>query len=214
LLFKGCVELPNINIDKLFLSLKIMKKLFKNLSFLCVIFLAACGGGGSSDSSSFTVTRASEGTTYSCPTQATYDVCLNGSCAQCTCTIGCDANAPKVKLAVAMTPASLVVDEAGDLRMTLSSAAAVSQTASFTLKYPAGGVGYSAFSFSAPCTTYSLSVGGESFIATVVVPANTASCTFDVRKRFFAAANPVVFELTGLDKVELEGTLPSVIVVP
>lgn len=189
-----------------------MKKRFKTLSCMCVIFLAACGGGG--DSSSFTVTRTSEGTTYSCPTQATFDVCRTGNCAQCTCTIGCDANAAKVKLALTMTPASLKVDQAGDLRISLSSSAAVSQTASFTLRYPAGGVGYSAFSFSAPCTTSSLSVGGQSFIATVVVPANTSSCTFNVSKQFAAVANPVVFELTDLDKVELQGSLPSVTVAP
>ena len=113
-----------------------------------------------------------------------------------------------------MTPASLAVDQEGDLRMSLSSSATVSQTASFTLKYPAGGVGYSAVTFSSPCTTPSLSVGGQSFIATVVVPANTSSCTFDLRKQFSAVANPVLFELTNLNKVELQGTLPSVTVVP
>jgi hypothetical protein len=189
-----------------------MKNLFKTFACLCVLFLAACGGGSSS--STFTVTNTLEGSTYSCPTQATFDVCRAGSCSQCTCTIGCDANAPKVKLAVTMTPASLAVDQEGDLRMSLSSSAAVSQTASFTLKYPAGGVGYSAFTFSSPCTTTSLSVGGQSFIATVVVPANTPSCTFNVRKQFSAAANPVVFELTNLNKVELQGVLPSVNVGP
>lgn len=191
-----------------------MKKISKILSCLCVIFLAACGGGSGGDSSSFIVIRPLEGTTYSCPTQATFDVCRTGNCAQCTCTIGCDANAPKVKLAVAMTPATLPVDQAGDLRISLSSSAAVSQTASFTLRYPAGGVGYSALSFSAPCTTTSLTVGGQSFIATVVVPANTSSCTFNVSKQFAGVANPVVFELTNLDKVELQGSLPSVTVVP
>ena len=189
-----------------------MKNLFTTFSCLCVLLLAACGGG--SDSSTFTVTNTLEGTTYSCPTQATYDVCRAGSCSQCSCTIGCDAKAPKVKLAVTMTPASLAVDQEGDLRMSLSSAATVSQTASFMLKYPAGGVGYSAVSFSPPCTTPSLSVGGQSFIATVVVPVNTSSCTFDLRKQFSAVANPVLFELTNLNKVELQGTLPSVTVVP
>ncbi len=188
-----------------------MKNLFKTFSCLCVLLLAACGGGSSS---TFTVTNTLEGTTYSCPTQATYDVCRAGSCSQCSCTIGCDANAPKVKLAVTMTPASLAVDKEGDLRISLSSSATVSQTASFMLKYPAGGVGYSAVSFSPPCTTPSLSVGGQSFIATVVVPANTSSCTFDLRKQFSAAASPVVFELTNLNKVELQGALPSVTVGP
>jgi hypothetical protein len=57
-------------------------------------------------------------------------------------------------------------------------------------------------------------LGGQSFVATVVVPANTAACTFEVQKRFTAAASPVQFTLTGLDKVELEGSLPSVTVVP
>jgi hypothetical protein len=193
-----------------FLSWNIMKNLFQKLSCLCVIFLAACGGGG--NSSTFTVTRAWEGTTYSCPTQATYDVCRAGSCAQCTCTVGCDANAPKAKLTVTMAPAALTVDQAGALSMSLSNAASVSQTVAFQLNYPAGGVGYNSFSFSAPCTTPALSVGGQSFTATVVVPPNTLVCSFDVQKSFVAPANPVAFSLSNLDKVELQGSLPNVTV--
>ena len=192
-----------------------MKNIFKIFSYLIFILLAACGGGGSGgNSSSFIVTSTLEGTTYSCPTQATYDACRAGSCSQCTCTVGCDPNAPKARLAVTMTPTTLPVDEPGNLGLSLSSSASVSQTVSFALKYPSGGVGYSAFSFTAPCTTTSLSVGGLSFNATVVVPANTTGCTFDFQKQFSATASPVVFELTNLDKVELLGTLPVVSVVP
>lgn len=194
-----------------FLYSNIMINFLKTLSCLIVIFLAACGGGGG-DSSSFTVTRSWEGTTYSCPTQATYDVCRAGSCTQCTCTIGCDASAPKAKLAVTMVPAALAVEQAGTLRLSLSNAASVNQTVSFKLGYPAGGVGYSALSFSAPCTTPALSVGGQSFTATVVVPANTLTCSFEVQKSFNAPVSPVVFALSDLDKVELQGSLPYVTV--
>ncbi len=175
--------------------------------------LAACGGGGGS-SSTFNVTRNWEGTTYSCPSQSSYDVCRAGDCSQCTCTAGCSANAAKAKLKVTLAPAALAVDQPGTLTLALGNLAAVSQTVSFTLNYPAGGVGYSAFSFSAPCTTSALNVGGQSFTATVVVPANTTACTFEAQKRFTAPASPVQFTLTGLDKVELEGGLPSVTVTP
>ena len=175
--------------------------------------MTACGGGGG-DSSNFTVTRNWEGTTYSCPSQSTYDVCRAGDCSQCTCTVGCSANAAKAKLKITLTPATLAVDQPGTLTLALGNSAAVNQTVSFTLNYPAGGVGYSAFSFSAPCTTPALSVGGQSLIATVVVPANTTACTFEAQKRFAAAASPVQFTLTGLDKVELEGSLPNVTVTP
>jgi hypothetical protein len=174
--------------------------------------LAACGGGSSSESSTFTVTRTWEGTTYSCPTQSAYDICRAGSCGQCTCTVGCDASAPMALLAVQMTPQALTVEEPGALRLQLSNGAGVNQTVAFTLNYPAGEVSSSGFAFSAPCTTSALSVGGQSLAATVVVPANTASCTFEVQKRFAQAANPVVFTLSGLDKVELDGALPSVTV--
>ena len=175
--------------------------------------MTACGGGGG-DSSNFTVTRNWEGTTYSCPSLSTYDVCRAGDCSQCTCTVGCSANAAKAKLKVTLTPATLAVDQPGTLTLALGNSAAVNQTVSFTLNYPAGGVGYSAFSFSAPCTTPALSVGGQSLIATVVVPANTTACTFEAQKRFAAAASPVQFTLTGLEKVELDGSLPNVTVTP
>lgn len=185
---------------------------------LCVAmvsYLSACGGGGGGGSTStYTVTRNWEGTTYSCPSQSSYDVCRAGDCSQCTCTVGCSATAVKAKLKVTMTPATLAVEQPGALTLALGNSAAVNQTVSFALNYPAGGVGYSTFSFSAPCTTNSLNVGGQSFIATVVVPANTTACTFDVQKRFSAAASPVQFSLSGLDKVELEGSLPSVTVTP
>lgn len=175
--------------------------------------LAACGGGGGS-SSTFTVTRNWEGTTYSCPSQSSYDVCRAGDCSQCTCTVGCSAAAVKAKLRVSMTPATLAVEQPGALTLTLGNSAAVNQTVSFTLNYPAGAVSSTGFAFSSPCTTSSLNAGGQSFIATVVVPANTSACTFEVQKRFTAAASPVQFSLTGLDKVELEGSLPSVTVTP
>jgi hypothetical protein len=174
--------------------------------------LVACGGGGGG--STYTVTRNWEGTTYSCPSQSIYDVCRAGDCSQCTCTVGCDASAAKAKLKVTLTPATLAVDQPGTLTLALGNSAAVNQTVSFTLNYPAGGVGYSAFSFSAPCTTPALNVGGQSFIATVVVPANTTACTFEAQKQFTAAASPVQFTLTGLDKVELDGRLPNVTVTP
>jgi hypothetical protein len=176
--------------------------------------LVACGGGGGDGGSTYTVTRNWEGTTYSCPSQSIYDVCRAGDCSQCTCTVGCDASAAKAKLKVTLTPATLAVGQPGTLTLALGNSAAVNQTVSFTLNYPAGGVGYSAFSFSAPCTTPALNVGGQSFIATVVVPANTTACTFEAQKQFTAAASPVQFTLTGLDKVELEGSLPNVTVTP
>jgi hypothetical protein len=181
-----------------------------------VSLLTACGGGGGGggDSSNFTVTRNWEGTTYSCASQSSYDVCRAGDCSQCTCTVGCSANAAKAKLTVTMAPATLAVEQAGALTVSLGNSEAVNQTVKFTLNYPAGGVGYSAFSFSTPCTTPALSVGGQSFIATVVVPANTTACTFEVQKQFTAAASPVLFTLSDLDKVELQGSLPSVTVTP
>jgi len=141
-------------------------------------------------------------------------VCRAGDCSQCACTVGCSANAAKAKLTVTMAPATLAVEQAGALTLSLGNSEAVNQTVKFTLNYPAGGVGYSAFSFSTPCTTPALSVGGQSFIATVVVPANTTACTFEVQKQFTAAASPVLFTLSDLDKVELQGSLPSVTVTP
>jgi hypothetical protein len=115
---------------------------------------------------------------------------------------------------VTLTPATLAVEQPGTLTLALGNAAAVNQTVSFTLNYPMGQVGYNTFSFSAPCTTPVLSAGGQSFNATVVVPANTNSCTFEMQKRFTTAASPVQLTLTGLNKVELEGSLPNVTVTP
>ena len=187
-----------------------MNRYLKTLfALVALTILAACGGG---DSSSFTVNRSWEGTNYSCPTQATFDVCRAGDCAQCTCTMGCSANAAKVKLKVTLALATLAVDQPGTLTLALGNSAAVNQTVSFTLNYPVGQVSYSTLSFSAPCTTPVLSVAGQSFNATVVVPANTSSCTFEVQKRFTTAASPVQLTLIDLDKVELEGSLPSVTV--
>lgn len=183
------------------------------LTLITATVLAACGGGGG-DSSTFTFTRSLEGTTHSCPSQAALDVCRAGDCGQCTCTVGCDANAPKVKLAVTMSPTTLAVEEQGTLTLALSSAAAVSQTARFTLNTAAGGAQYSAVAFTEPCITTSLSVGGQSIVASVIVPANTASCTFTMQKAFISAASPAALSLSGLDKVELDGALPSVTVTP
>jgi hypothetical protein len=190
-----------------------MNRYLKTL-FVLVTFtvLAGCGGGG--DGSSFTVNRSWEGTTYSCPTQATFDVCRAGDCAQCTCTVGCTANVAKAKLKVTLEPATLAVDQPGTLTLALGNSATVNQTVSFTLNYPMGQVSYSTMSFSAPCTTPVLSVGGQNLTATVVVPANTNSCTFEVQKRFTTAASPVQLILTGLDKVELDGSLPNITVTP
>jgi hypothetical protein len=207
-----------LNCAAIFQSIKFIRIMNLNfhriLGLALISLLTACGGGGGGSSSTFTVTRSWEGTTYSCPSKASYDVCTAGDCSQCTCTVGCSANAAKARLKVTLTPATLAVDQPGTLTLALGNSAAVNQTVSFTLNYPAGGVGYSAVSFSAPCTTPTLNVGGQSFVATVVVPANTTACTFEVQKRFTAAASPVQFTLTGLDKVELEGSLPSVTVVP
>lgn len=187
-----------------------LKTLF---TFIAVTLLAACGGGGA-DTSTFTVTRSLEGTTYSCPTQATFDVCRAGECGQCTCTIGCDANAPKVKLAVSMSPTTLAVDQESTLTLRLSSNATVSQTARFTLNYADGGAQYGAVAFTAPCITTSMNVGGQSIVASVLVPANTSSCTFTVQKRFTSPASPATLSLSSLEKVELDGSLPNVTVTP
>lgn len=183
------------------------------LSLALASLLVACGGGGGG-TSTYTVNRSWEGTTYSCSNQSTYDVCRAGDCSQCTCTVGCSANAAKAKMTVTMAPAALTLDQAAALTLSLGNSDAVNQTVKFTLNYPAGGVGYSAFSFSAPCTTPALSVAGQSFVATVVVPANTKACSFEVQKRFTATANPVLFTLSDLDKVELQGSLPNVTVTP
>lgn len=177
------------------------------------VLLSACGGGGG-DSSSFTVTRSLGGTTHSCPTQAAFDACSTGDCGQCTCTVGCDPNAPKVKLAVTMAPNTLAIDQPGTLSFGLSNSGAVSQAVKFTLNYPMGQVGYNVIAFSSPCITYALNVGGQSFVTTVIVPANTTSCSFEMQKRFTAAASPVLWTLTDLSKVELQGSLPSVTVTP
>jgi hypothetical protein len=187
-----------------------MKNILKSLSLLVIIFLSACGGRVDG----VVVGRTPDGKLFRCLSQSDVDICRAGSCSQCICFDGCSSSAPQAKLAVTMSPATLAVDEPGDLRLRLSSAAASSQTVSFTLRYPQGGVSQSAVAFSSPCTTPTLSVGAQSIVAVVVVPANTASCTFELRKQFSAAANPVSFELTNLSLVELEGALPNVTVVP
>jgi len=68
--------------------------------------------------------------------------------------------------------------------------------------------------FTTPCITTSLNVGGQSIVASVVVPANTASCMFTLQKAFAYAASPAAMSLSDLDKVELDGALPSVTVTP
>ena len=195
------------------ITVVIMSRYLKTLlALVTATVLAACGGGG--DTGTFTVTRSLESTTYSCPTQATFDVCRASDCGQCTCTIGCDANAPKVKLAVSMSPTTLAVDQESTLTLRLSSNATVKQTARFTLNYADGGAQYSALAFTAPCITTSLSVGGQSIVASVLVPANTASCTFTIKKRFTSPASPATISLSSLEKVELDGALPNVTVTP
>lgn len=181
---------------------------------LSTLILAACGGGGAV--SNFTVTHTWDGTTYSCPTQTAYDQCGADSCAACTCTVGCDASAPNAKLKITMTPSTLLVNQQGSLTLQLSNAASVKQTVKFNLVTPAGGVGYSTtVPFSGGCNTLSHSIGSKSITATVVVPANTVlPCEFVLRKSFTTAANPVVFSLEGLEKLELNGTLPVVTVTP
>ena len=186
-----------------------MKLVLKALSCLSITFLVACGGGGS-DSTAYTVTSSSEGTSYSCPTKAKYDACTAGSCTQCTCISGCDVNAPKAKLKVAMAPTALTLDQPAALSFTLSNDASVNQTVAFSLSYPAGTVTSSAVAFSSPCITSSLSVGAQKVAATVTIPAKTLTCTFEVKKRFSEVANPVLFSLSNLDKLELEGLLPIV----
>jgi hypothetical protein len=181
------------------------------LALVTLTLLAACGGGG--DGSSFTVNRTWEGTTYSCPTQAKFDVCRAGDCAQCTCTVGCDANAPKVKLAVSMSPSTLPVNQPGTLRFVLNNTAKVNQTIRFTLNTPAGLVFNSAGWFSTPCDQLDLNLGSQSVVAAVMVPANS-SCSMDLQKRFTAPASPAAMSLSDLEKIELDGALPSVTVTP
>jgi len=189
-----------------------MNSYLKTLFALATLtLLAACGGGG--DGSSFTVNRSWEGTTYSCPTQATFDVCRGGDCAQCTCTVGCDANAPKVKLAVSMSPSTLPINQPGTLNLTLNNTARVNQTVRFTLNTPAGQVFNSAGWFSSPCDTLDLNLGSQSVVAAVMVPASS-SCSMDLQKRFTSTASPAAISLSDLDKVELDGALPSVTVTP
>lgn len=191
-----------------------MNTLSKILSALALAaVLTACGGGG--DGGSFTVIRTWEGTTYSCPTQAAFNVCRAGDCGQCTCTVGCDPNAPKVKLAVSMLPSTLPVNQPGALKLSLSNSASVNQTVRFTLNTAAGQVfnPLPAGWFSKPCDQLELQLGSESVVAAVMVPSN-ASCSVELQKRFVSPANPAVMSLSGLDKVELDGTLPSVVVTP
>jgi hypothetical protein len=185
-----------------------LKTLFVLVTFTV---LASCGGGG--DGSSFTVNRTWEGTTYSCPTQTAFDVCRAGNCVQCTCTVGCDANAPKVKLAVSMSPSTLPVNQPGTLRLGLSNTANVNQTVRFTLNTPAGPVFNSAGWFSTPCDQLDLNLGSQSVVAVVMVPASS-SCSMDLQKRFTAPASPAAMSLIDLDTVELDGGLPSVTVTP
>lgn len=189
----------------------------KNLISICLstLILAACGGGGGVESN-FTVTRTWDGTTYSCPTQTAYDQCSADNCTQCTCTVGCQTNAPKAKLKVDMSPNTLQANQQGTLTLKLSNDASVKQTVKFNLVTPAGGVGYStSVPFSGGCNTLAHSIGSKSISATVVVPASTtAPCEFVLRKSFTTAANPVVFSLDGLEKLELDGALPVVTVTP
>lgn len=117
---------------------------------------------------------------------------------------------PKARLVVQMTPATLKVDQPGALNLWLSNGSAEKQTVAFTLNYPSGAVSSSDIAFSAPCTTLALSMGGQSLAATVVVPASTERCMFEFQKRFTQEASPVVFTLSGLDRVEQGGALPSV----
>jgi hypothetical protein len=185
-----------------------LKALF---ALVTLTLLAACGGGG--DGNSFTVNRTWEGTTYSCPTQATFDVCRAGNCTQCTCTVGCDTNAPKVKLAVSMSPSTLPVNQPGTLRLALRNTATVNQTVRFTLNSPAGPVFNCSGWFSTPCDQLELNLGSQSVVAAVMVPANS-SCSMDLQKRFTAPASSAAMSLSDLDKVELDGALPSVTVTP
>lgn len=194
----------------------------KNLITLALstLFLAACGGGGGGVETNFTITRNWDGTTYSCPTQSAYDQCKADVCTQCTCTVGCEVGAAKVKLKVSMTPSTLKVNQQGDLTLQLSNSASVKQTIKFSLATPSGGVGYTTnfgnAPFSAGCNTLDQSLGGKAVGFRVVVPAsNTANpCVLTLRKSFTEPANPVVFSLEGLDRVELDGSLPLVTVTP
>jgi hypothetical protein len=57
-------------------------------------------------------------------------------------------------------------------------------------------------------------VGGKSIAASVLVPANTASCTFTAQKRFTSLVSQAALSLSGLEKIELDGSLPNVSVAP
>ncbi len=190
--------------------------MFKILSTLIfsVLLVSACGGGGGGDSTDkvFTVGN-SDGTKYSCSTQATYDQCIAGSCNLCTCTVGCDTTGTLVKLGVTMTPTTLKLNEQADLTLTLTNKAAVAQTVKFKLLTATGPAGYNlAVPFSNGCKTTSQIIGGNSISATVVVPANNVvlPCEFKLKKSFTVTGSPVAFTLEGLDKLELDGSLPVV----
>jgi hypothetical protein len=58
-----------------------------------------------------------------------------------------------------------------------------------------------------------LNLGSQSVVAAVMVPANS-SCSMDLQKRFTAPASPAAMSLSDLEKIELDGALPSVTVTP
>lgn len=191
--------------------------MFKILSTIIfsVLLVSACGGGGGGGDTIekvFTVNNI-DGTKYSCPTQTTFDQCGAGNCNLCTCTSGCDTTGTLVKLGVTMTPTTLKLSEQADLTLTLTNKAAVAQTVKFKLITASGPVGYSvAVPFSNGCKTTSQTIGGNTVAATVVVPANNVvlPCEFKLKKSFTVTGSPVPFSLEGLDKLELDGSLPVV----
>lgn len=108
-----------------------------------------------------------------------------------------------------MSPSTLPVGQPGTLRLGLNNAATVNQTVRFTLNTSAGQVFNSDGWFTSPCNTLELALGSQSVAATVMAPAK-ALCSVDLQKRFAEESSAVMFSLSGLDKVVLDGALPTV----
>lgn len=180
------------------------------MAFAAVV-LVGCGGGGGGGSKSFTVENTATGTTHSCPAEAAFNACSTGDCGQCTCTVGCDANAPLVTLAVTMAPGSLEVGQDGDLTLKVNNPASVSQVVEFELNMPAGTLTSFGIGFNGVCGNLSFTTGASGIKARTIVPSG-ATCEYRAGKRFVAAAAPVGFTLTGLTRIALQGSLPSVTV--
>lgn len=180
---------------------------------LTALALAACGGGGGSEESNFTITRTLNGftTSYSCPSQTSFDACRADSCSACTCVSGCSnsTNTPLARLLVTATPTDLPAGQSAAVVVTMRNPAAVPQTVAYRLDWPTGPVSYSAVGFSAGCTALSSQIGSTGLSVQALIDANTTACTWTFQKTPVAVGANQAFSLSNLSRIEVEGSLPA-----